>query len=454
MRANNGNRWRRALLDLLPNIVNARTGLINVLHESPLTPGAPAFHHVYAMAANTSAFAEQPNFANTGGAAVDVVSAAAKAVGEAVERYCGAIFDRREFPLESYESADFNCVHPDSFALHNPGQMAAKGFVFASFTEKTTVRWTKCYDAASGEETWVPAGMVYVPYFYHTNDSEWDSPIVQPISTGLACHVTHEQAAISAISEVIERDSVMITWQAMISPPQIPLESLSDGNYAIARRFEEAGVEVTMFDITTDLGVPVILSGTRCNKPGDEPAMVVAASADPDPETAARKSLEELAHTRRYSRIVKKFSDKSVLAKADEDDFTVKAQQDHLIYWSWPENLPKADFLFASRKRVEFGDIQPLPMHDSNEKLITLDSLATRIAEKGYRPLLKDLTTPDVRDAGLCVMRAVIPGLHPMFMGHDARALGGNRLWEVPQKLGHKGVNRETGDNPYPHPYP
>jgi ribosomal protein S12 methylthiotransferase accessory factor len=52
------------------------------------------------------------------------------------------------------------------------------------------------------------------------------------------------------------------------------------------------------------------------------------------------------------------------------------------------------------------------------------------------------------------VVRALIPGFNPLFMGHHIRALGGERLWSVPQKLGYSGVNRATGDNPYPHPYP
>jgi ribosomal protein S12 methylthiotransferase accessory factor len=68
--------------------------------------------------------------------------------------------------------------------------------------------------------------------------------------------------------------------------------------------------------------------------------------------------------------------------------------------------------------------------------------------------LLADVTTPDVRDLGLSVVRAVVPGSHPLFMGHALRARGGRRLWEVPQRLGHRGISPATGDNPAPHPYP
>jgi ribosomal protein S12 methylthiotransferase accessory factor len=52
------------------------------------------------------------------------------------------------------------------------------------------------------------------------------------------------------------------------------------------------------------------------------------------------------------------------------------------------------------------------------------------------------------------VIRAVIPGFHPLCIGHTFRALGGSRLWEVPPKLGYAGLSRDTGDNPVPHPIP
>ena len=77
-----------------------------------------------------------------------------------------------------------------------------------------------------------------------------------------------------------------------------------------------------------------------------------------------------------------------------------------------------------------------------------------RIAATGHRPLLCELTTPDVAELGLTVVRAVVPGYHPLVCGHRHRALGGRRLWEVPQRLGHPGISAQRNDNPLPHPYP
>jgi ribosomal protein S12 methylthiotransferase accessory factor len=76
------------------------------------------------------------------------------------------------------------------------------------------------------------------------------------------------------------------------------------------------------------------------------------------------------------------------------------------------------------------------------------------VSSVGERGLRSDLTSSDVGNLGLAVVRAVIPGFHPLHMGFKTRALGGQRLWSVPQRLGYPGISLESGDNPAPHPYP
>jgi len=50
-----------------------------------------------------------------------------------------------------------------------------------------------------------------------------------------------------------------------------------------------------------------------------------------------------------------------------------------------------------------------------------------------------------VREAGLCVMRAIAPRLIPLDVRHDARFLGGARL---------RAACRFSELNPDPHPFP
>ena len=82
-----------------------------------------------------------------------------------------------------------------------------------------------------------------------------------------------------------------------------------------------------------------------------------------------------------------------------------------------------------------------------------LDNAIGRIALTGSRVLSANLTSPDLAGLGLAVCRVVVPGYQPLHPGHALRALGGDRLFEVPQKLGYRGIPRGSAANPLPHPF-
>jgi ribosomal protein S12 methylthiotransferase accessory factor len=433
------------LYDMVDRLVDDQVGVVSYVKELPREAGGPGFFHFYAQSCSTDSFSAQRNFSITGGASTERGTAMAKAIGEAVERYCSAIYDVNDFSLESFESAPFHCVHPAQFALYSRSQYEQQGFPYVPFDQTTLVRWVPARDLQSGEAWYVPAAMVFVPYHYDTSLAE--PPIVQPISTGLACHCTYEEAALSAICEVIERDAFTITWQARLGRPHIEIASLSDTNFDRVSRFERTGGSVTLLNLTMDHGIPTILS-VRRYRALDAPALVFAAAAHPDPEEAVRKSLEELAHTRRFAQLMK--SDQPAVvtdphfAKVIDQDSHVNLYTDHL-------NVGLADFIFASDVRIGFEEIASLDTGDVRDNL---KIVGAKIQSVGHQILLADITSEDIRTLGLSVVRAIIPGFHPLFIGHRVRALGGSRLWDIPPKLGYKSISTESGDNPAPHPYP
>lgn len=65
------------------------------------------------------------------------------------------------------------------------------------------------------------------------------------------------------------------------------------------------------------------------------------------------------------------------------------------------------------------------------------------------------MTSPDVREAGLTVIRAVVPELCALDVEHEARFHGGARLYEEPLRLGMRTRRLSEDDlNPDPHPFP
>ena len=433
------------LASVVEYLVDARVGIVRYVRELPQEAGAPDFFHFHAQACDTGAFSAHKNFAAAGGAAADRGSALAKAIGEAVERYCAALYEVEELPMSSCKAASFPCVPPEEFALYSREQYTQPGFPFVPFTDTTPVRWAPTVDAATGNTYYVPAAMVFIPYVYDQANGE--QPIVQPISTGLACHSSPAEAALSAICEVIERDAFTITWQAMLSMPQLRPETLSAPNRNLVERFERTGSSITLLNITTDLGVPTLLAVLRSRVP-EAPARVFAAASDIDPERAVCKSLEELALTRRLAQLLQAHGPPLVPTPHYGN---IVMQDDHVCLYGDHANAPLSDFIFASTERIAFDAIENIATGDPKRDL---QSLIEKVRTVCHKVLLADLTSPDVRNLGLTVVRAVIPGLHPLFIGHSLRAMGGSRLWEVPQKLGYQGITQASGDNPAPHPYP
>lgn len=432
------------LLRVLDDLVDRTVGIIHDVEELPREAGAPEFFYYYARSCNTRAFCDQNNFAEGGGASTRRDLALAKAVGEAVERYCPALYNKEELPLTTFRHASFPCVHPSEFALHSPNQYTQTGFPFKPFTIDSPVRWSQTVEWLTGRTYFVPSAMVHIPYVY--DEAAGEIPICQPISTGLACHSSLQNAALSAICEVIERDAFTISWQAHLSRPCISLKTLNEGNRDLVARLEKNGSTVVLVNMTMDAGVPTIFA-VATSESLEAPAFVCAASTHLDPEEAARKALEEVAHTRVLAQglMSNRRAPQPIPPYGEVID-----QDSHIRFYGEQSNATLASFLTTSES-VDFGSITNLSTGVPDRDL---QILLQRVHQTGHRVLLADLTTPDVNELGLSVVRAIIPGFHPLFLGHRIRALGGSRLWSLPQKLGHKGISPSQGDNPAPHPYP
>jgi ribosomal protein S12 methylthiotransferase accessory factor len=365
-------------------------------------------------------------------------------MGEAVERYCSAFYDPEHLIFGSAAEISHETADPKSFALYSPHQYVQSDFPWVPFDLNTKVRWTLATEAPTGKSVLVPACRVFVPYRYYLGDGE--SPIDQPISTGLACHESFEAAAVNAICEVIERDHLMLTWQARIAVPRLEIHTLPNELRELADRFASANYELSMFDITLDSKVTTILSVLKSKAPGQ--LFVVAAAAALDPSVAVLKSLEELAHTRHYCEIIASLAKSGALTVRGVED--VKSQITHLCYYQKSENQTAADFLFRTKETRRFEDLTNLSTGNAIKDVGVLVEHVRFMNEQLY---LKDVTTPDVGSLGLRVVRAIIPGAQPLRMGYALRALGGRRLRAIPFSGNYVAVV-DDNDNPHPHPYP
>ena len=435
------------LLDLWDQLVDPKVGIIASIRGLPIDDDEPNFFHYLSTACDTGRFTALSNFGNNGGASVNRYAAIAKAIGEAIERYCSAIFRYEDLLFTCYRKLDAPATSPDAFALYRPEQYEQPGFLWRAFTSDTIVNWTVGRSLLSGDEVLLPAATVYVPYHYML--SRKDTPIMQPISTGLAAGCSFSEAALSGLCEVVERDAFTLTWQSRMSRPRIIRDTLPASVQTLVGRFDEVGVKVEMMDITTDIQIPTVMTVAVGNA-STSPAVAVAAASHPSPEVALTKSLEELAHTRKFARQVMEYTP-PVPVDIPGEHPQVTDQKQHLRFYCPQEAKEFIAFAWASSEQRAVEDM-------SGQTQITpegeLNAQIRKIGAAGYDVIACDLTTPDIASLGLSVVRVVVPGLHPLFMGYQNRALSGKRLYEVPRKLGYPGLEPGERDNPYPHPFP
>jgi len=435
------------ILGLWDFLIDPKVGVVQNVEEGPIDNDDPEFFHYFSKSCNTACFSLMKNFSENGGVSTDRYIAIAKALGEAVERYCAAIYDPDDLLLARYRDLSVKAVHPSCMTVYRDDQFRQADFPWAPFTDDSLVHWTQGVSLISGEPIFVPAAAVYIPFHY--SQSTGADPIIQPISTGLACGSSFEEAAISGLSEAVERDAFTITWQARLSRPRILVANLPKSARDLVGRFTTVGIDVELVNITTDIGVSTVLSFALTNAT-TSPALAVAAATDTSPERAVIKSLEELAHTRKYSKQLQIYMP-SLEVRTNEGHPNVRDQRDHLRFYCPQFSKAFAQFAWSSLETCSF---QSLPDLSTGDPKKDLQALVRMVAATGLEPIACDVTSRDIRPLGLRVVRVVIPGVHPLCMGYRNRALGTRRLYEVPRKLGYRGLKRDEPDNPYPHPFP
>lgn len=434
----------KRLVGVLDDLVYARAGVVRMLLEQPRQSELPDFHHFIARAASTESFSGRANFVHAGGASRSRGLALAKALGEAVERYCASIYDETDWPLASARDLGSSAARPEDFALYDEDQLGAAGFPFVRFDEDTKLRWRPTRDLLTREVIQVPAAMVHLPYYFY--EGEGEAPICQPISTGLACHASLDEAALAALCEVLERDAFSITWQARLRHCRVSLQSLPPMLRDLVRRFEAVGCGVFLIWLRSDHGVPTILAGQRHDAPA-MPAISFGAATAADPAEACLKALEELAHTLRWMYVLKRVLPPISMSEGYDQ---IISQETHLRFYGEIAHRGLAQFIDASEIEIPLSDI---PGVDHGTPAETLVRIVGRLSARGYRTLAAELTTPDVAQLGLHVVRIIVPGMHPLAMGHRCRARGGHRLRIVPALLGHPGFDPIRDENPAPHPF-
>ena len=407
--------------------------------------GVPDFNTAYTSLNNVSklfpyvsrADGTDASHETMGGAGADLSSEKAwiRAVMEGAERYATMAYSQDEFVTASADELGNQALDMDLIPRCSDREYSNPRCPLVRPDKTKKIRWVKGFSLTDRQELFVPAVMTHLYFRPLQQDRYWHG-----ITTGVAAHNSFEAAALGAICEMVERDAIAITWLAKLSLPKIefskPLPSALMPNF---NQLNKSLVKQTFFDATSDFGIPTVYT-VQCLDGHPNMSQYVNCATEFNAVRACAKTIREAAPARFVF-------NNGVKYPQNVDDFL--ALHDGASYLGRPEKRHEFDFLLNSKRNIQLNDIAS--WKEESDK-IKLKKVLEIFRSKNMNIVAVDLTTDELRELGIWVIRVVIPGLVPMSPVHRARFLGHPRLYSYPKSMGF-GSLCEDDINPAPQPF-
>jgi thiazole/oxazole-forming peptide maturase SagD family component len=377
-------------------LVGTRTGLVSNLAHSSLDRGGPrvrvgAVDHADLgwLGAGHAADIE------AGGKGLDARETLTATVGEFVERYCLHWPSEEAIVEGSYDELASRGAVPGFEYLTAYGQddLEPDDHEWLDpLSRDTVLPWVEGTDLLTGEATFVPAGLVWNrvgPL------AEYPHAVVGT-SNGAAAGPTLEAAILSGLYEVVERDAFVTTWCEQTSPPRVDVAATPDLADLRADLLPSDRRSLTVFEYDGTVDLPTY--GAALVDDRDRfPKFAIGGSADFDPVAAAADAMVEAGQAFPYLEHVRPEYDLDAIDPSRVWNFT-----ENTLLYARPENFDHVSFFLD-------GEATTLPEGESVED--ELAACLDRLDAAGCTPVAVEVTTPDVREVGIRVVRVVVPEL-------------------------------------------
>jgi ribosomal protein S12 methylthiotransferase accessory factor len=392
-------------------------------------------HETFGHVAATDRRAARGEHLGGGGADTDPEIAWIRAVVEGAERYALMAWTADDFIVARERDLGTDALDLGTIPRCSEREYADPRCPFRRPDPAAPIRWTRGFSLVDQRERFVPSIMTHLFLNPEPAESFW-----YQISTGVAAHTSLAAALVSAICEVVERDAIAITWLARLSLPRIEIERPAPGELETNLRvLGRSLVRHRLFDATTDVGVPTAYAVQLLDE-HPTVSQYVSCATDFSPAAACAKTIREASPGRAVFRAARD-------VPADVCDFTTLHHA--ATYMGRPEQRSAFAFLLESPHRRSLAQLE-IAAPEAPEARLRF--LVDRLRALDMDAVAVDLTTDELRDVGLWVVRVVIPGLMPMSPVQRGRFLGHPRLYAYPEKAGF-GRLSASDLNPAPQPF-
>jgi ribosomal protein S12 methylthiotransferase accessory factor len=335
------------------------------------------------------------------GKGLDVAAAKASGIMEAVETWHA---EHIRLPLRLHSVAELRRSESVADVRRLPLTIGSR------FDDDLPILWVEGDDLVGGGRMWVPFETVHMDA---TLREASGAGCFAASTNGLASGNHLLEATSHALCEVIERDATTL-WrrrrQARRDGMRLDLATVGDDSCrAILQRLYDTELDVAVWDVTSDIGVPafqcVVLDRT-----GEISHLGQGSGCHPSAEIALMRALTEAVQVR--------------------TTYIVGSREDirHDDYFRETLDARTKSARFMMRPVATMRDFRKVPSSDFEDLRAEVDWIVDSLKSAGIRQVVAvDLTRPEF---GVPVVRVVIPGLEgsdhlPDYTpGERARAAG------------------------------
>jgi ribosomal protein S12 methylthiotransferase accessory factor len=303
-----------------------------------------------------------------------------------------------------------------------------------NYKNNEVMKWIKSINITTNDIKYIPQG-----YIHLFTEKEFNGErITNPISTGCAIHTNYADAILNGIYEVVERDSIALTWLLKVPMEQLNIEPFRHELNVFDNDFLG---EIKVYDASTIKGLHTFCMRAITHH-AESVKNVLMYSTHINSYTAIGKLKKELLSVL-YSLLTEANRNPDIIKKDYTQFFGVS---ESALYMSHPNN--HREFKFLDHTKIKEFPKETIAFKNKNEELRFIIKL---LKEQGHEVYVTDLTNRECIENHLKAVKVTIPTLQPISFVHQSRYLDSNRIRTYAEDL--YGIYREDMINHSPLPF-
>lgn len=380
------------------------------------------------------------------GVAFDIETAMSKAVGELLERY----FLAKRRSAVVYESYERLCARRGPKPINI---FELNGFLPWQQKEReryrrlasAPIQWVRGKELISGTDAYLPVQLVSLGHRTEPYDA---MVLVQPTTNGAAGHFTRDEAILSGVLELIERDGFLIHWLNSLSPKRIDHTTIDDASvrhlFAQLQRYE---LEYYLLDVTTDVGVPSCVA-VIIDRRSQEPIIAIGGSAGFSIRSVIMSALTEAYIVYRHQ-----LREEPYVLPIDYKPFRDPkiGREERMRLWRGNSMLQQFEFFIQGPLETAEAFLGDASRYQTPQQQLAYVMGQLKEKGRGYELYVHEIQDTFLAEIGYHVVKIVVPKLVPLYLNEHMATLDAPRLQTVPSALGYEPA---VELHPLPHPFP